>query len=219
MTPLLKKISPLLFIIILFACDEDAVIRGSGPVVSRTLTLPAIQGLRVLGSQDVVVAQGVTQEVTVDGQANLIDILSTQVEDGVWTVRFTENNVRTSENFTVYVTVPDLTQISVTGSGEVSSEQDLELDDINITVSGSGGVNLAGTVDTQTIQVSGSGEVSNYSLTSRETTAGVSGSGEVRVTATEVLNATVSGSGDIRYRGNPATVNRSVSGSGSISEG
>ena len=182
-------------------------------MVSRTLNLEDIRGLAVSGSQNVVITQGSPQEVIVEGQANLIDILSTRVEDGIWEVGFTEN-VRNAEDFTVFVTVPDVDQISVSGSGNVSSAGDLNLDVISIVVSGSGNVSLAGSVDTQTAVVSGSGEVSNYSMTSRQTTATVSGSGEVRITATELLNATVSGSGDIKYRGNPTTVNRTVSGSG-----
>ena len=218
MTYSMTHLSRFLLIMIavaLFACDED-VVRGSGPVVTRTLDLPALRGVDVAGSQQVVVTQGSAQEVTVEGQANLIDILSTRVnDDGVWDIRFTEE-VRRADDFTIYITMATLEQVSVSGSGEVSSDGAFELDRLSVSVAGSGGVSLAGTVDEQTVQVSGSGSVSNYSLTSRQTTATLSGSGDIRVTATEVLNATLSGSGDIRYRGNPATVNQNASGSGSI---
>jgi hypothetical protein len=46
-------------------------------------------------------------------------------------------------------------------------------------VSSSGSVSLAGSVDEQTAVVSGSIEINNYSLSSRQTTATVSGSGWV----------------------------------------
>ncbi len=223
MTTSFRKPLPRLFItalsVLTLACEDSGpTVRGSGPVVSRTLNLDDIREFAVSGSQNVVVTQGSPQEIVVEGQANLIDILSTRVKDGIWEVRFTENT-RSTEDFTVFVTVPDIDQINVSGSGNVSGDGDLTLDVLSIAVSGSGNVSLAGSVDEQTIVVSGSGEVSNYSLSSRQTTATVSGSGEVRVTATEVLNATVSGSGDIRYRGNPAAVNQSVSGSGRVSAG
>lgn len=208
-----------IFSVLTLGCeDSSTAVRGSGPVVTRTLDLYDIRGLAVSGSQNVVVTQGSPQEIVVEGQANLIDILSTRVRDGIWEVRFTEN-VRNVEDFTVFVTIPDVDQVNVSGSGNVSSDGDLNLDVLSIRVSGSGNVSLAGSVDEQTAVVSGSGEVSNYNMSSRQTTATVSGSGAVRVTATETLNATVSGSGDIRYRGNPATVNQSVSGSGQVTEG
>jgi hypothetical protein len=223
MTTALQKFLPRLFIValsvLILACEDSGpTVRGSGPVVTRTLDLDDIRGLAVSGSQNVVVTQGSPQEIVVEGQANLIDILSTRVRDGIWEVRFTENT-RSTEDFTVFVTVPDVDQINVSGSGNVSGNGDLVLDELSVTVSGSGNVSLAGTVDEQTAIVSGSGKVSNYSMSSRQTTATVSGSGAVRVTATETLNATVSGSGDISYRGNPAAVTRSISGSGQVSAG
>lgn len=201
-----------------FACEDNSpTVRGSGPVVTRTLDLADVREIAVSGSLDVVITQGPTQEVTVEGQANLIDILSTRVRNGLWEVRFTED-IRNADDFTVFVTVPDVDRINVSGSGSVSSDGELDLDVLSIAVSGSGDVSLTGSVDEQTVVVSGSGDVSNYSLTSRETTATISGSGAVRITATELLNATVSGSGNIQYRGNP-TVNSAVSGSGRVSAG
>ncbi|MGB3849230.1 MAG: head GIN domain-containing protein [Tunicatimonas sp.] len=222
MTTAPQKFLPRLFIValsvLILACeDSSTAVRGSGPVVTRTLNLDDIRGLAVSGSQNVVVTQGSPQEIVVEGQANLIDILSTRVRDGIWEVRFTEN-VRNVEDFTVFVTIPDVDLVSVSGSGNVSSDGDLVLDILSVTVSGSGNVSLAGTVNEQTAIVSGSGEVSNYNLSSSQTTATVSGSGAVRVTATEALNATVSGSGTIQYRGNP-TVNSTVTGSGQVTEG
>ena len=67
---------PILLLLFVVACDED-VVRGSGPVVTRALDLPTLRGVDVGGSQEVVITQGDIQEVTVEGQANLINILST----------------------------------------------------------------------------------------------------------------------------------------------
>ena len=45
----------------------------------------------------------------------------------------------------------------------------------------------------------------------------VSGSGNARVYASGSLNATISGSGNVGYSGNPANVEKDISGSGEIS--
>jgi hypothetical protein len=47
----------------------------------------------------------------------------------------------------------------------------------------------------------------------------VDGSGSARVQVTDRLSATVNGSGDITYTGNPPQVDRSTSGSGDIAPG
>ena len=196
--------------------NEDAV-EGSGPIITQTIPLSAIHGFDASGSFEVVIAQGDTQNITVEGQANLIDILSTRVAGGIWDLRFTEN-VRNARDFTVYITVPNIDEINLSGSSAIRSEGTLILDALSITGSGSATINLAGTVDTQTIRISGSGTVRNFDFVSRVTTVTVSGSGDIEVTATEALDATVSGSGDIRYRGNPASVGTRISGSGSVSK-
>ena len=43
------------------------------------------------------------------------------------------------------------------------------------------------------------------------------GSADIKVTATEMIKARVSGSGDIRYKGNPKKIDTKTSGSGDIS--
>ena len=48
--------------------------------------------------------------------------------------------------------------------------------------------------------------------------ASCNGAGSISVYASERLDASVSGIGSIDYSGNPATVNRSVSGLGKISQ-
>ena len=110
------------------------------------------------------------------GQANLIDVLSTEVENGTWNVRFTEN-VRVNEEFTVFTTLPTVTRIRVSGSGDVRNDGAFAQEATDISVSGSGEVSLTGEVDRQTVAVSGSGTINNYGLMSRETTVKVSGSG------------------------------------------
>lgn len=94
----------------------------------------------------------------------------------------------------------------------------LTFDALSIMGLGSVAIDLAGTVDPQTIQISGSGTVRNFNFVSRITIVTVSGSSDIEVTATKVLNAIVSSSGNIRYQGNPASVNTRISGSGSVSK-
>jgi hypothetical protein len=49
-------------------------------------------------------------------------------------------------------------------------------------------------------------------------TANVSGSADIKVTVSEMIQARVSGSGDISYRGNPKKIDTKSSGSGNITK-
>ena len=64
--------------------------------------------------------------------------------------------------------------------------------------------------------MSGSGDVDARDLKAQEAYVKVSGSGDVKVYASEGFRGRVTGSGDIDIYGNPEHVSRHVSGSGDI---
>jgi hypothetical protein len=104
--------------------------------------------------------------------------------------------------------------VEVRGSGDLEIE-DLEGESVEVQVSGSGDVSARGTAPDQSVTVRGSGSVDTFALESRSTQARVSGSGNVELWVTETLDVTISGSGDISYRGD-AKVTHDISGSGRL---
>jgi hypothetical protein len=106
-------------------------------------------------------------------------------------------------------------KVRLRGSGDVAFDQ-VNAKVLDLDISGSGDFIARGKVNKQTIAIGGSGDVNAGGLEGESVSVTVSGSGDVRVWATTALNAEVRGSGDIVYRGNPATLSKSVSGSGDI---
>ena len=85
-------------------------------------------------------------------------------------------------------------------------------------ISGSGEIYSKGNATNARITISGSGDFNGSGLRTSNTSAKVSGSGDISIIADQQLEALSSGSGDIRYSGN-AVVNSKKSGSGNISKG
>jgi hypothetical protein len=81
---------------------------------------------------------------------------------------------------------------------------------------GSGTLTGSGTATKLDVTVNGSGSVQFTQLVANDVRAVVSGSGSIFVTATESLDASVSGSGAVLYAGSPHGVTKSVTGSGVI---
>ena len=79
---------------------------------------------------------------------------------------------------------------------------------------------LCGLLETGQLEVSlaGAGLIDAEALRARSVRASCSGAGSISVYATESLDATVSGVGVVNYAGNPATVNRNVSGLGKVNK-
>jgi carbon monoxide dehydrogenase subunit G len=191
-------------------------VQGSGVAATQSRTLPGFSSLDLTGSNEVTVHVGLPQSVVVHADSNLVGHVTTRVVAGTL-------DIGTTGGFTarapmhVDVTLPALAAVTLSGSGEISVSG-IDAPRLTVTLSGSGAVYASGTATRLEITLSGSGLAQLDSLTARDATAVVVGSGLIRVTATGHLSASVPGSGAIVYAGNPQ-VTSSVTGSGTVIHG
>ena len=198
--------------------------------------------IAVSGSFDVELIAGAEGEVTVHAEENLQEYIITEVEHGTLVIK-TEKGVNLSpsagnRDILVVVPVEEIESVALSGSGDImgktvlkaarfktamSGSGDIQLevesDEISASMSGSGDMNLSGDTGRFFVEISGSGDIEAFGLNAREVEANISGSADINVTAKDMIKARVSGSGNIRYRGNPAKIDSKTSGSGSISKG
>lgn len=224
-----------IFAILFLSCDKDDICtRGNGPVIKKEIFLSAITAINASTSGDVIIKQGPVQKVEIEAQSNIIDEVSRNVVNGKWNIGF-DHCVSLRKGMTVYITVPQLNEIKSTGSGDLQSAsffnfQDLDLDvtgsgdvsldmhvdDLTVTQTGSGDVVLSGEADTQLIQVTGSGDYKAFNLISKNTEVTLTGSGDGRVYASTSLRVSISGSGDLEYKGSPTIYSYKSTGSGKL---
>ena len=138
-----------------------------------------------------------------------------------------------SSKVNVYVTMRDIEGIGLSGSGSIVGENRFETDDlylsvsgsgsmdirthsedVDLSISGSGGIELEGSGSMADISISGSGPVKAENFEVKVCKASISGSGSVYISAEKEIDARISGSGSVRYRGNPDKVRSNASGSG-----
>ena len=218
-------------------------IKGNGKMVTEERNVGSYDEVSVSGWFDVELTAGKEGRLTLYGEENLLEYLETEVKNGNLHIRPRRGyNLQSSswKSGGIRITVPveDLRAVTMSGSGDVKGktklvsdyfqavmsgsgdmELELESDEIEIVLSGSGDMDLQGSAGKLEVTVSGSGDVNAYGLSAKEVTAQVSGSADVKVTATEVIKARVSGSGDIYYRGNPGKIDSRTSGSGDVQKG
>jgi hypothetical protein len=103
----------------------------------------------------------------------------------------------------------------VSGSGKVSLGL-TSANNVEVGVSGSGKIMANGTAKQIKANISGSGEVLAADLQVDACNIRISGSGDVEVNVKNDLDATISGSGSVSYKGNPSHVNSHASGSGKV---
>lgn len=221
--------------------------------------------------------QGSPQRVELEGDADILEEVETEVsggrlkigKDGKW---FNWDN---DDKITVYITVPNIEAVAVSGSGDIIGQSRIRTNDLNLNVSGSGSllleveasggvdanvsgsgdmdvkghfesfegdvsgsgkivldarideaadfsisgsgeVKASGEADAVKAHISGSGKVLAANLQTQRCEVRISGSGDVEINVTEELDANISGSGSVSYRGSPKKINSHAAGSGKV---
>jgi len=225
------------FIILLMASFSFAscnMMSGNGNVRSEQRNVGDFHAVKSSGSIDVEIKEGNNYSVTVEDDDNILPYIITEVKGGVLSVRYKDNTSISNDHSKVYVTAPALDQVSVSGSGDVTTEGTLKnsgqlefntsgsgditatvnAPSIKVTGSGSGDINLSGNTKDFDCNLSGSGDVNCGKLQSENTTVHVAGSSDVHVFASVSLKVNVAGSGDVYYSGNPTSPEIHIAGSG-----
>src|SRR5688572_12932910 len=83
-------------------------------------------------------------------------------------------------------------------------------------LSGSGKVEASGSAQTVKAGITGSGKIYAANMETDKCEVRISGSGDVEINVKTELDARISGSGTVSYKGNPARVNADSSGSGKV---
>jgi hypothetical protein len=205
---------------------------------SQTRTVSAFTKLSVGVPAEVRLSKG-PFKVVMEGSD--LDEITTKVEKGE--LRISRKDTKWSfwnwdsnnNKITIHISMPSLDGVSVSGSGRVISDDQfhsasmrlnvsgsgrLQLrvatDQLSTHVSGSGSIEISGITDKLETHISGSGSVKAEKLVAQEVEAHISGSGSCYVHVDKSIDARISGSGNIRYTGNPTNVNARTSGSGKV---
>jgi hypothetical protein len=220
------------------ACNTFAKTNVSMATEDRHIT--GFHAVDVAGSFDVYITQGTTESVKVEAPSDILKNILTDVKNGTLVIHtkdhFSFHNIFGNKKMVVYVTIKNCNSIALTGSGDVYFKDGIAANDLRLSITGSGDVSgkvtaknlsssitgsgdlrVSGRADNSKVDVTGSGDFSGRDLTTNTTVVFVGGSGDASVYATSTLKASVSGSGDVHYGGNPHNVSKSKSGSGDIS--
>lgn len=189
-------------------------------------------------SGDLYINFGNEFRVELEGSKSLLDDIVTEVSSGKLIIKKENWRINMNEKVTVYITMPELTGLGVSGSGKAEVKDPIKTEDLDLSVSGSGrlvttGINVSnldcsisgsgnieiegnGTATDCEISISGSGNYSGEALKISSAEISISGSGNCSCSVTESIEAHISGSGNVTYAGNAKKVDARVSGSGKV---
>ncbi|MBL6448719.1 DUF2807 domain-containing protein [Fulvivirga sp. 29W222] len=239
----LKLTTAVLFMIItlvLSGCyidldDDDFCEKGQAGLRTSIRSLPSFIGISNSIHADIHIRRGSFYEAAVQSNHNIVDDILTNVSGEHLYIE--SRKCLRDHNTTITVTTPDLQSISNFGSGGMHSSDiwvgdnmklvlsgsgDIEVsadcEDLDITLTGSGNFDLSGYADRLRTVISGSGNINAFALNTNTCNVAISGSGNSFINVDEAITGSITGSGNVYYRGFPATIDVATPGSGRVIE-
>jgi len=193
-------------------------ITGQGALVKQTLSVDDFQSIGVGLNATVYLTQGSRYKVEIEAQKNIIDALKKEVKDGSWNIGFGDKvNAKNYKKAKIWITMPTVRSLSIGGSGEIIGQTAFNnLDDLKLSIAGSGEIDLKGDAKACKLNIAGSGKINAKNLEMASAKVSIAGSGTtyVHVKGGE-LNVSIAGSGSVFYNGS-AKIKTSIAGSGSV---
>mgnify|MGYP003575319947 CR=1 FL=1 len=230
------------FLLVIFGSQVSA------QTTKKILELPEFKGIYVNSNYTVYLKQTNKQEVTVEALTEIFAVSEIKVENGILIVnvdRKPENpnkslwqkieDIKLNPTMKLYVSVKNLNDLQVNGSGKIISENSIAADYITLGVSGAGSLDVdlkgntikaelsgsgvmtvKGDATSMDAVVSGSGTLNGYNCALETAKAKVSGSGLCQLNVSNNIDAMVVGNGAVKHKGNTKSAQKKIYGSGSV---
>jgi len=210
--------------------------RGSGKLITEHRGVGNFTGLDISGSYKVVIKQDSVDNVTIIGDDNLMKYIKTE-NDGERLKIHNSRSICPSGQYTVYVSLKELSYIETSGATSVFSDGKITVKDLELHTSGSTKMNLSlnadqvkteasgltdifleGQAQSHTLETSGSSTLNALNFVVNKYRIQSSGLSHCKINVLNELNINSSGASDIQYRGNPTDIRNDKSGIASLKQ-
>jgi len=212
--------------------DFGTGVKGNGEVVTENrkvaddfTEISASEGL------DVYVTQSKNFKIEVEADANVIDLIGTDIKNGKLRIHAIENIGRATKK--VFVSLPEVTALKSSSGAHLNAEETIKSDkleidsssgsilevkvvagDIEIDASSGANVAVSGRANMLYVDGSSGANINAKELQSKTCDADASSGSNMSVNVSDRLTADASSGGNITYAGDPTVQkNKSVSGS------
>ncbi len=209
--------------------------RPSGNRITETFDLKGFDGISSSAGIDVHITMGPVYEVTVTTDRKTMEHMDLRVKGGILHIGY-KGSVKSGNRETdVFVTMPEVKELSASSGSDIkgrnlftgqtlkvsaSSAADIEATvhykTVVITCSSGADVELKGEADKCSASSSSGADIVISELQCVSVTASASSGADIELYATENIEASASSGADIRYRGNPKTVDINRSSGGDV---
>lgn len=207
----MNRMAFLLAVVIIAGCSR-AGIKGDGVIKTESRPVADFSALTVSGAYKIKWTSG-KSALSISTDQNLLPLIKTIVDGS--TLKIESENLRPTKGITIVLSSPSLAGIELNGAVSLTAEQ-LSGHDLKLESNGASYISVAGSVTNLEVNLSGASKLDAKSLQTQTATVSLDGAAYGDVTVSETLKASISGAGALTYSGNPKSVEKDVSGAGSI---
>ena len=200
------------FPIFLSGCDL-AGIRGNGHIrtdqraISEFSEIAASGGLRIEWHSGTPALSVITDE-------NLLPYVENRISDNTLRLR-TRERLRPTHGIKVIVSSPNLNGADLSGAVDLIAKQ-VSGPKFYLQSRGASDVTVDGNVEQLLADMTGASDLKAKGLQAKTVEISTTGATSAYVSATDTLRVSITGAGDVTYYGNPKTIEKHVTGAGSI---
>ncbi|XMO85426.1 head GIN domain-containing protein [Algibacter sp. AS12] len=241
MTTLIKFIVATVLSLTLFSCNFDmnynTGVRGNGEITAQDRSITELfTAIKATEGLDVYLTQSDIESISVEADSNLHDIILTEVENGVLKIH-TKENIGKAKAKKVHISFKDISSITSTSGSDVYSTNTIHVErldlkstsgsdmtlDVNTSVlnckstSGSD-LRLSGKTVKLLAEATSGSDIKAADLMAESSEVKATSGADITVNTSKELIARATSGGDVKYYGNPQTVDKSDSSSGSIKQ-
>jgi hypothetical protein len=211
----MKKIT----IVFLAACSVSATachwvgIRGNGDIKTDERPVSAFANIDVKGAFTIEwQSGGPSLRITTD--ENLLPYINSNVSGDTLQLR-TRELIRPTKGVKVVISSPTRTGARISGAVKLDAKQ-LSGSRFALESRGASRVSLEGNIGELLVDMTGASELTANALQTKTAEISTTGAGDAEIAVAETLKVAITGAGEVKYSGNPATIEKHISGAGSV---
>ena len=190
-------------------------VKGSGVREKQKREVASFTTIAMDGAFDIDVVSQKPQSLEIEGDDNLLSLITTEVSNNVLHIK-SKGNFSVNDPIKLRISVPNLEKLAIDGAGKIEVSG-LKNDKFEINSDGATTIRVAGETRQLNIDTSGAGKIDARKLRATKGLVEARGVARVDVNVIEQLDVTVSGPSHVTYEGDPV-VNKTIHGPGSVSK-
>lgn len=209
------------------ACVSEKMEKDRGPEKTVNVNTADFNQISIAGSFSVHFTQDNTTSIKMHGKEK--DLEKTEIKtdgDKLYIGKKSKKNMNIFlfgntyfGDVDIYITSPNLRSVEIAGSGDFTSKEKIDTDNMKISVAGSGDVEMKDLIcNSISADIAGSGSIEIKKISTANAKLSIAGSGDIKMDNANIGNAEsdIAGSGSIMLKGNIKSHHEDIAGSGSV---